>query len=59
MKKNLIYKTSIIAILTLFISCQSKAEKQQIKIEIATKQNATIINNQCIKTRCPFYGKGN
>jgi hypothetical protein len=36
MKKNLIYKTSIIAILTLFISCQSKAEKQQIKKEIAT-----------------------
>ena len=50
MKKNLIYKTSIIAILTLFISCQSKAEKQQIKKEIATKQNATIINNQFVKT---------
>ena len=42
--------TSIIAILTLFISCQSKAEKQQIKKEIATKQNATIINNQFVKT---------
>ena len=34
MKKNLIYKTSIIAILSLFISCQSKAEKQQIKKDV-------------------------
>ena len=49
MKKNLIYKTTFLIILILFISCQSKAEKQQIKKELSTKQNATLIQNDYVQ----------
>ena len=49
MKKNLIYKTSFLIILILFISCQSKAENQQIKKELSTKQNATLIQNDYVQ----------